>query len=267
MRAATFAPAQHTQDYSSPMTFGDLQFRFRWIPTLLLALPVPIFVVLGIWQLDRAEQKAELAETLKSRAQQAPVSLQDLIGYADADAIRYRAAQARGSYDTQRQFYIEGRRQGSNSGFHVITPLRLTGSKALLLVNRGWVRAMPDGSPSEAPIPTEDLAIFGEAEVPSPPALVLHGDNDAALGWGDRWPYLTVDLFAATTDAAVQPVVLLLDPQDAHGFVRKWKHPMPSPAMHQGYAIQWFGFAVIALVLYLRLSFERRKTDSLAADA
>jgi cytochrome oxidase assembly protein ShyY1 len=27
--------------------------------------------------------------------------------------------------------------------------------------------------------------------------------------------------------------------------------------MHQGYAAQWFGFALIALVLYLRLSFER----------
>ena len=247
------------------MAFGDLKFRFRWIPTLLLALPVPVFVALGMWQLDRAEQKAELAETLKSRAEQLPLPLRDLIDSADADAIRYRRIQAIGSYDAQRQFYIEGRRQGGGSGFHVITPLRLTDSDALLLINRGWVRAMPDGSPPEAPVPGGALTVFGEAEVPTPPALVLHGGDDAALGWGDRWPYLTVDLFAATTDAAVQPVVLLLDPKQAHGFGRKWQHPMPNPMMHQGYAIQWFGFAVIALVLYLRLSFERRNTADLAA--
>ena len=249
------------------MTFGDLRFRFRWIPTLLLAVPMPIFVVLGIWQLDRAEQKTELAETLKARTEQAPVQLEEIIGKSDADGIRYRPAYADGSYDAAGQFYIEGRRQDNKSGFHVITPLRLTGSQALLLVNRGWIQAMPDGSPSEATIPSGVLTVSGVAEVPSPPALVLHGGDDAALGWGERWPYLTVDLFAATTDAAVQPVVLLLDPQDSHGFGRQWQRPMPNPTMHQGYAIQWFGFALIALVLYLRLSFERRKAGELAVDA
>ncbi len=245
------------------MAFSDLQFHFRWIPTLLLALPVPIFVGLGLWQLDRAEQKAELAETLKARAEQAPLPLAGLVD--DADEIHYRPITASGSYDKAGQFYIEGRRQGGKTGFHVITPLRQTGSDALLLVDRGWIPTLRDGSPSEAPVPAGDLTISGEAEVPSPPALVLHGSNDAALGWGNRWPYLTVDLFAATTDSPVQPVVLLLDAHEANGFVRKWKRPMPNPAMHQGYAVQWFGFALIALVLYLRLSFERRKADDLAA--
>jgi len=35
--------------------------------------------------------------------------------------------------------------------------------------------------------------------------------------------------------------------------------------MHLGYAGQWFGFALIALILYLRLSFERVAQRDLAA--
>ena len=55
----------------------------------------------------------------------------------------------------------------------------------------------------------------------------------------------------------VQPVMMLLDPAAPGGFVRHWTRPVPNVWMHQGYAGQWFGFALIALVLYLRLSLER----------
>jgi len=46
------------------MRFVDLNFRFRWVPTLLLVLSIPLFSGLGFWQIDRAEQKQEQARTL-----------------------------------------------------------------------------------------------------------------------------------------------------------------------------------------------------------
>jgi surfeit locus 1 family protein len=52
----------------------------------------------------------------------------------------------------------------------------------------------------------------------------------------------------------VQPVVMLLDPAEGGGFVRDWPRELPKEGMHLGYAIQWFAFAVIALVIWLRLS-------------
>jgi surfeit locus 1 family protein len=237
------------------MRIGALAFRFRWVPTLLLALPIPLFLVLGFWQLDRAEQKRELAHTLEARAELPPTRVDALV--TDADALRYARIEATGSYLADRQVLIEGRREGGKTGFHVITPLRLAGSGALLLVNRGWIPGQPNGEPTAAPVPEGVLVLAGEAEVPSPPALVLDGGGDAAKAWGARWPYLTVELFAATVDGPVQPVVMLLSPKDPSGFVRHWTKPVPNPGMHLGYAGQWFGFALIALVLYLRLSFER----------
>lgn len=256
MRADEVTPAQHRQDYSSHMPFGDLVFRFRWVPTLLLALPIPVFLTLGLWQLDRAEQKRDLTHTLAIRGELPPMVIEGLVN--DPSVLRYRRIQAKGHYLADGQFLIEGRREGGKTGFHVMTPLRLSGSDLLLLVNRGWIASLPNGEPTPAPVPDGELTLLGEAEVPSPPALVLHTGPDAAKDWGVRWPYLTVDLFAATVDVPVQPIVMLLDPQAPGGFLRHWTHPVPNVWMHQGYAGQWFGFAAIALFLYLRLSFERR---------
>lgn len=237
------------------MQFRSLVFRFRWIPTLLFAVPIPFFVGLGLWQLDRADQKRDLTNTLATRAALPPVVIDEAL--EDAGELRYRRIVASGRYVAERQFLIEGRREGSKLGFHVITPLRLSDSGVLLLVNRGWVAARPSNDPILAPIPEGDLVLSGVAELPSPPVIVLDGDADAAKGWGERWPYLTVELFAATVEDPVQPFLMLLDPNALGGFVRHWRQPSPKVWMHQGYAAQWFGFAVIALALYLRLSFER----------
>ncbi|MCB2261446.1 MAG: SURF1 family protein [Candidatus Thiosymbion ectosymbiont of Robbea hypermnestra] len=233
------------------MRFVELNFRFRWVPTLLLALPIPLFVALGFWQIDRAEQKREQARVLAERAEMPPLELGGPI--PDPEALRFRKLQARGTFEAAGQILIENRRQGNRIGFHVITPLRILGSDSRVLVNRGWIAAA-DGGPVAVPIPAGVLSVTGEAHLPQSPALVLHGDPAAAKNWGERWPYLTLELYRAATGIQVQPVVILQNPEDAGGFLRIWPRELPKDGMHIGYAIQWFAFALIALVLWLRLS-------------
>jgi surfeit locus 1 family protein len=185
----------------------------------------------------------------------APVAIEGQI--KDPEALRYRRIEAEGNYLPEGQFLIEGRRDGGTTGFHVVAPFRLSATGDLMLVDRGWIPADSKGDPVAAPVPEGRRVLHGEADIPSPPALVLHGGPDAAKAWGKRWPYLTLDLYAATVDQPVAPVMMRLSPDDPDGFLRHWARPAPNVAMHQGYAAQWFGFALIALVLYLRLSFER----------
>lgn len=240
------------------MKFGEHQFRFRLVPTLLLAVPVPLLAGLGVWQLDRAEQKREQAQTLEQRERQAPLLLTGM--HTDGDALRYRRIQVRGSFDPDGQFFIENRRYAGRTGFYVITPLRMSGSDARVLVNRGWLPAPADRTLPAAPVPIGTIEVNGVAETPSAPALVLHDGNDAAQTWGKRWPYMTVELFAAGAAYPVQPFVILQSPDDAHGFTRDWPREMPKEGMHLGYAIQWFAFALISLGFYLRLSLVRSAT-------
>ncbi|WP_305118705.1 SURF1 family cytochrome oxidase biogenesis protein, partial [Candidatus Thiosymbion oneisti] len=91
-------------------------------------------------------------------------------------------------------------------------PLRIRGSDSRVLVNRGWIAAPGDGSPVAAPIPRGEVTVTGEAHLPSPPALALHGNPEAAKDWGRRWPYLTLELYTAATGIQILPVVILQDP-------------------------------------------------------
>jgi surfeit locus 1 family protein len=237
---------------------GSLRFRFRWVPALLLALPIPLFVALGVWQLERADQKRALAATLEARAALPPAVLDR--EPVDAGALEYRQIEARGRLEEGEQILIENRRQGGRTGFHVITPLRIEGSETRVLVNRGFIPATPKGEPTPAPVPAGPVTVHGEGYVPSAPAVVLAGPEEAAV-WGERWPYLTVALFASRVAYPVQPLVILQDPADPHGFERSWTREPPKEGMHIGYAIQWFAFALIALVLWLRLSLVREGPD------
>jgi surfeit locus 1 family protein len=157
---------------------------------------------------------------------------------------------------------LEGRRLGARTGFQVVTPLHIEGSEVHVLVNQGWIPADAAGRPTEAPVPDGLRTVSGTSHFPEPPALALHGGPQAAAAWGARWPYLRVGLYAAGVDYPVQPVVILQDPSEEGGFARGWPQEQAKEGMHIGYAIQWFAFAGIALVLYLRLSLERRPASS-----
>jgi surfeit locus 1 family protein len=239
------------------MAFGDLELRLGWLTSTLAAILVPLFVGLGIWQLERAQEKRELAETLAARLDLPALSLEKPV--SDTERLRFRTLTATGIYEPDGQILLENRRYGQRTGFHVITPLRIAGEDLRVLVNRGWIPADATGLPTHAPVPEGTRTIKGQTHIPESPALVLHGADDAAASWGERWPYLTLDLYAETVDFPIQPVVVLLDPEDEGGFARSWPREFPREGMHIGYALQWFAFAVFTLVIYLRFSIERRK--------
>jgi len=236
-----------------PVQVGAWRCRPRWIPFLLLFVPALICAGLGVWQLDRAEQKRELARQRAERAAAEPLAIGD--EPVDPEAVRHRRVTVRGELEADGQILIDGRRHAGVTGFHVITPLRIAGSERRILVNRGWVAAMT------ATVPTALVTVTGTADVPSAPALALHSGQDAAKAWGARWPYLTLPLYAATVSHPLQTVIVLQDPADPHGFVREWPRDLPKEGMHIGYALQWFAFSLIGLVVFLRLSCTRGLAD------
>jgi surfeit locus 1 family protein len=255
MSAAMVTPAQHLQDYSTPMRLGDYDLRPRWLPTLVLGSAVVLCVALGFWQLDRAEAKRQQAAESAAQSLLPAYALGTL--EAAAEPLRYRRLSATGTFEAAGQILIENRHYAGQTGFHVITPLRIDGGDVRVLVNRGWIPADAQGRPTAAPVPEGPRTLTGEAHLPVPPAIALASGADAAA-WGERWPYLTLDLYRARVDYPVQPVVILMDPADADGFARSWPREMPKEGMHLGYAIQWFAFAAIAMLIWLRLSVQRR---------
>jgi surfeit locus 1 family protein len=234
------------------MRFNEYHFQFRTFPTLLLALPVPVFIALGVWQLDRAEQKLQLAQQITARGELPAFELQALV--QDPQELHFRKVQVQGTFEKELQFFIENRRMGGHNGFHVISPLQIQGSNVRVLINRGWIADTRHPDLPDAAIPNGVQRISGEISIPSAPALKLHSDENAANDWGKRWPYLTTGLFAANVAFPLEPFVILQSPADEHGFVRNWPREAPKQMMHIGYALQWFAFALIAIIIYLKLT-------------
>lgn len=228
---------------------GEWIFRPRIGPFLLLLLPACICVGLGLWQLDRAEQKRALAAELAERAAAEPLEIGDAL--VEPSGVHYRRVLVRGQFERDGQIFIENRHHAGQVGFHVVTPLKIAGSERRVLVNRGWVPTM------SAEVPEGPVTVHGVADVPSAPALVLHGSDQAARQWGQRWPYLTLPLYTAVASHPLQPIVVLQDPDDANGFARYWPREFPKEGMHIGYAVQWFAFALIGFLLFARLSWVR----------
>ena len=242
------------------MRVGHSVFRPRWLPTLVVAIAVVTFLALGVWQLGRAAEKRQQAIDLAAQGELAAFTLGPEL--VSPEPLRYRRLMATGTFDADGQILLEARRHAGKTGFHVVTPLRISGGDTRILVNRGWIPADAHGDPTPAPVPQGPLTVTGNTHIPAPPALALHAGEDAAIAWGGRWPYLTIDLYRATITHPVQPVVILSDPSDPAGFVRDWPKEMPKEGMHIGYAVQWFAFALIALAIWARLSLEGRRGEA-----
>src|SRR5215213_4926976 len=110
--------------------------RRLWM-TLLVIIGALILGRLGIWQLDRLAQRHAFNSSLNTRMAQPALAL---TGTAlDPDALEYRRVAVRGVYDHAQEIILRNRELDGTPGVHVLTPLRLSGSDAAVLVDRGWL--------------------------------------------------------------------------------------------------------------------------------
>ena len=128
----------------------------------------------------------------------------------------------------------------------------LTAAGRTLLVDRGWVPFT--GSRRRLP----DITLAGGA------ALTLTGRaanlpsaglsaGRAAPGASDPWPKVTsfpdTAQLASALGEPLEARILLLDAQARFGYARDWQPPGISPLRNFSYAIQWWCFAALAVIV------------------
>jgi surfeit locus 1 family protein len=228
---------------------------YRWLPPLAAIGLIALFVSLASWQLDRAAQK---------KAQSA--LFDDAAPFREFDASEayrpYERVRTSGRYVSDRQVLIDNIVQGGRLGYFVITPLELSPGTPLLLVNRGWVPRPEQGTALPA------IAVDGRTRriagrIGHLPRVALRPGQ--AILEGQDWPRLAVyprqEDVAASLQRTLLPPVLLLEPQDADGYVRDWRPEEKGPMMHYGYAFQWSALAVTVLVILIVQLRRRNRRD------
>jgi len=232
-------------------------FRPPWLPATVAILLGTLFMLgLGIWQLDRLQQRRAANAQIMARMSQPALSLAgDAI---DSETSDLRRATVRGTFDYDQEMILRNRTYGEVPGVHQLVPLRIAGSDAAVLVDRGWI-------PFEFSSP-EQRAQFrnatGEVEVqgilrhsqtrrnslsPADPPL---GPERARL---DAW--FRVDLPRIQEQTSYRLLPLYLEEETPPGAEARWL-PRPDPDIqldegsHFIYAIQWFAFAAILPLVY-----------------
>ena len=74
---------------------------------------------------------------------------------------------------------------------------------------------------------------------------------------GRVWQNLTVERYQAATGLALQPLLLEQRSDNGDGLSRDWPPHGAGAERNENYAMQWYSFAVLSIVLWLVLSFRR----------
>lgn len=230
---------------------GRLRFSFGWLRTLAAIAFVALTISLGEWQSGRAGTKLALQEAAEQGLRAPPIT----IGAAAVAArdVQGRRVVARGEYDPARGVLLDNRVYRGRPGYEVVMPLRLEGSEALLLVNRGWVAAgrTRDVLPA-VPTPPGIVTVEGVATVPPLKVFELGPETS-----GRVWQHLLLDRYAAWARASVQPIVVQQTSDAADGLVRDWPRPDLGADKNRAYALQWYAFAALTVILYVILNLKR----------
>lgn len=236
------------------MLFSNYKFRFSLLGTILGLIGILLFSALGTWQVFRAMEKQQLQQNMDIKIEQQAFILDR--GINNIESRNYTEVEAIGRYDKSNEILIDNSIHKGRAGYHVLTPFILKKDQSVIIVNRGWVPLGRDRSIlPELETPEGELHIRGTLSPPkSKPPLIL-GELDITT---KVWLYFDKIIFEKKSGQPLLPVIILLDKNDAHGYVREWPKYEEKVGMHIGYAIQWYVFALIVLVTYLGVNFKKR---------
>ena len=222
---------------------------------------VAAFVALGLWQIDRKAQKERLLAAFANAPSSAAQNLADVLDTTDAS--RYPHVQTTGHFLADRGYLFDEQFHNGQPGVRVIAVFASDADARLLLVDRGWLawNHAPGTTPTIPPIAPGQTQLSG-IYAPYPGSGIRVGGNP--LPAQTAWPKLTLHLDAAeiTTDLGkpILPRILLLDPDPTSGFVREWTPNVMPPARHMAYALTWFTFAFLSILIFVVLHW--RKVDN-----
>lgn len=238
------------------MRIGNFEFKPGWKITILTVIALPVLIRLGIWQLHRAEEKRQI---IQSQQEKMDAPVYRLVSHIDNPAeLEYRRIQVTGTFDTRHILFLDNKIHLGKPGYDVVIPFRIAGTDDYVLVNRGWVVMNPDRRilPSVS-TPESSVTINGVAKLNPKDVADFGSGNRANTGWPAvvRWP--DIGAIEKETGISLEPFILLESAQESSGFVREWVFVNAPPEKSQSYAVQWFTFALIVLILYIVLNSKR----------
>lgn len=215
--------------------------------TLVAAL---VFIRLGIWQATRLGERRALNRRALVARQLPPITLDDPTqgaGLGDS-GFNDRRVEVTGRYDHAADIVIRGQSEEGVPGVRIVTPLRPLRGDTAILVQRGYITSPDARRVNLSGLREEGVrTVRGIAFVQ--PDTGVRGeplDEDGQLTWRridlpslrERLPYpLHSWILLQTPDTSLPRLP------------RRDQPPALDDGPHLSYAIQWFSFAITAIVV------------------
>ena len=172
----------------------------------------------------------------------------------DLENLIYRTVNLEGEYRSE-SYILDNRLYRQEAGYEVFTAFE-TSEKNIFLVNRGWVAKENFNYDEDIKSSKGTVSIQG---ILSP--FKRFGLNLINQKYLDGWPKLVqqVDYEATRIDlgADINNSVVQLSAASIGALEPIWKPVDLKPSRHYGYALQWFGLALVLICSYFYYGFKK----------
>lgn len=232
----------------------------RIVATLSALLVILVGCGAGIWQLNRAEQKIRLGDSLSAKLQMPVLNV-------NADNLTLEQASerrilARGRFMQDEVVWLDNRPRpipeggsgaSGQSGFYVMMPLRLEGQEAVLWVNRGWAPRNNQNRIELPPVKTADEIVTIEGiAFPHPGRVYELGQKGDPKARPRIEQNFDLALEAQSHEwKQLRFIVRESGSSKEDGLVRNWPSPTNGVDRHYAYAFQWFALALAGFLFWL----------------
>ena len=224
----------------------------RWLMLAVAAVGVAITFSLGMWQLGRAAEKTALQDAKQQQSDQVVLDGRTLgtarVEPQQRQALIHRRMLLRGQWLAEHTVFLENRQMNGKPGFFVMTPLKLEGTGAVVLVQRGWAqRSFTDRTALPVLQTPMGLVEVQGHLAPWPSRLYDFGGAET----GPIRQNLDLTAYRQETGLSVLEISLLQSGTASEGLLREWPLVASGVAKHHGYAFQWFGLSGLIALLYV----------------
>ena len=207
---------------------------------------VPITISLGMWQIERANEKKLIIANYDKLLVSAPIALQK-----NQMLNNWQPIETTGTYEDT-VVYEDNAINNGKAGFKVYHLFR-NDDGTFIFIHRGFIeRNLIKNNLPEVEIPTEKKLIYGTTLFKQNNTFVKNIEESDSRIIQEFNASLLIDKYPMLKDKYLHPFLFNLDIRDVNKYQPIEKPVNMTASKHIGYAIQWFGLcaALIILTIY-----------------
>lgn len=215
----------------------------KWISLIVLVGALVVAMLwLASWQFDRLDERRAENALMAAGLSLNPQDL--VIVFADTGAApSFRPVTASGAYLSEAQLRIQGRSLDNSPGLWLVAPFQLESGQTIMVV-RGWV-PVTEATPIEESPPSRVVTLTG---------VLIPGEVQRNVGPQDRvdsglFTRVDLEIIGQQLSLSLGDVYLRLTAPDVENGPTTLSVPaVEGEGPHKGYALQWIGYSLTALV-------------------